>query len=239
MSQPTPSNVNDTAQPERTGSFWEKALDDIENQNAVQIRVDLIDVDPPVWRRLVVPRDWDLSQLHLVIQAAFGWTESHLHEFHIGGLTYGLDNVEGIVVEGPTTLDESAIRLSDFNSQPELSFEYLYDFGDNWTHKVVLERSLTLATIPTHATCVFGERAGPPEDVGGVSGYADFLAAIADKQHPDHDELTAWYGGPFDPELFDCLETDRYVRSALDRRKRRRPHQPRRKSKTASVEGAC
>ncbi len=238
MNQPTPPTISDTAEPERTATRWEKVLDDIESQNAVQVRVDLIGIDPPVWRRVVVPRDWNLSQLHLVIQAAFGWTDSHLHEFHIGGLTYCVNN-DMDVNFGPSTFDAAAVRLSDFENELELAFDYLDDFGDNWTHKVVFEQWLTLASTPTQATCVFGERAPPPEDVGGVSGYADFLTAIVDKQHPDHDQLTAWYGGPFDPGLFNCLETDRYVRNALNPGKRRRPHQPRRKSRTHSVEGAC
>ncbi len=196
--------------------------------NAVQVRVTLADIEPPIWRRLVVPWTFHLGQLHLVIQAAFGWWNCHLHEFRIGGLSYGDPEQIGTPeVEGDArSFDETEVRLLDFGRGEHVGFLYVYDFGDGWDHTVAFERLLTLDPPPRVATCLDGARARPPEDVGGVGGYEGFLEILADPQHPEHQETKQWAGGHFDPEWFDRALCDREVRTALRANRHIRLYQP-------------
>jgi Plasmid pRiA4b ORF-3-like protein len=198
--------------------------------NAVQIRVSLARIEPAIWRRLIVPIGFHLGQLHRVIQAAFGWWDYHLHEFRIGGLSYRDAEVCEPEFEGDArSFDESAVRLLDFDRGEDLRLLYVYDFGDDWEHVVEFERLLALDPKPRTANCIDGARARPPEDVGGVNGYADFLDIIADPENPEHRETKRWAGGHFDPEWFDREMTDRDVRNALRANRRIRLHQPRSK----------
>ena len=120
--------------------------------------------------------------------------------------------------------DEATVRLRDFGRAPGQSFEYVYDFGDNWQHRVTFEDLVAIDPAPRTASCIAGARACPPEDVGGTPGYARFLEIIADPDHPEHMEVLTWCGGRFDPEAFNLDRTNRDVRAALrtNRRIRRR-----------------
>ncbi len=137
-----------------------------------------------------------------MLQAAFSWTDSHLHEFRIGGLRYGdLDQLDD-GFGGVRVFDYSEVRLADFTGQ-ELAFSYLYDFGDDWTHVIRIAEWLSLNPLPRHAECLEGARARPPEDVRGSRSYADFLETIRDPDHDDHKAHLRWAGGHFDPDWFD------------------------------------
>ncbi|MBC7282134.1 plasmid pRiA4b ORF-3 family protein [Hoeflea sp.] len=195
--------------------------------NAVQIHVSLDEIAPQVWRRLVVPAQWDLGQLHLVLQAAFNWWNYHLFEFRIGGLRYGDVELltEDAFDDDPRVFDIYDVRLCDFAQGS--TFTYVYDFGDNWHHTVVVEEFLVLDTAPKQATCVDGARARPPEDVGGVPGYERFLEIISDRDDPEYVETFQWCGGYFDPAWFDLALADKDTRSALRADVKRRLHQPR------------
>ncbi|WP_253944281.1 plasmid pRiA4b ORF-3 family protein [Pseudogemmobacter hezensis] len=116
--------------------------------NAVRLHVALAEIEPPIWRRLVVPTDWTLGKLHLVLQAAFSWTDSHLHEIRIGGLRYGDTGQLEDSFGGVRIFDCSEVRLADFTGQ-ELAFSYLYDFGDDWTHVIRIEEWLSLDPLPS------------------------------------------------------------------------------------------
>ena len=195
--------------------------------NATRLRITIDDVEPLVWRRLVVPLSWRLDQLHLAIQAAFNWWNSHLHEFRIGGLRYGDPDVEDMAFEdSPRLFDEREVKLRDFGRENGVRFTYAYDFGDNWRHTVEIEELLALDIEPNLATCVDGARARPPEDVGGVSGYEAFLAIMADPRDTEHGDMKRWCGGHFDPEWFDLAIVDKDVKNALKANVRRRLHQP-------------
>ena len=85
------------------------------------------------------------------------------------------------------------------------SFQYEYDFGDSWDHEVVVEESVTSARGLKHAVCLTGENACPPEDCGGVYGYADLLQVLADPRHEEHEHMMEWAGGPIDPASFDLV----------------------------------
>ena len=211
-----------------------------ERPNAVQIRITLDDIEPPVWRRLIVPIAWNLGQLHLAIQAAFNWWNCHLHEFRIGGLRYGdVDVLQDDAFEDDSqAFDEQAVRLRDFEG-PGTTFTYVYDFGDNWRHTVEIEKLLALDAAPKRASCIAGARARPPEDVGGVSGYEEFLTVIGDANHPEHADTKTWCGGHFDPEWFDLELVDKDVRNALRANVRRRLYQPKPKGRTSSSDRGC
>lgn len=196
--------------------------------NALQLRIALAEIEPAIWRRLVVPRGWRLDQLHLGIQAAFNWWNYHLHEFQIGGLRYGDVEIEDVGFDDdPRLLDEREVRLRDFSLGRPLRFDYVYDLGDHWVHVVEFEKLLALDTAPKQASCIGGARARPPEDVGGVSGYERFLEIMADPLDPEHSDTKRWCGGHFDPEWFDLALADRYTKNALRANARRRLHQPR------------
>ena len=195
--------------------------------NAVRLRVSINHIEPVIWRRLIVPNYWNLQHLHLTIQAAFNWWNYHLHEFQIGGLRYG-DIAVGddfSCEDDPQLFDECEVRLRDF-SRAGACFSYSYDFGDNWQHTVELEETLTLESVPKKAICIDGARARPPEDVGGVSGYENFLEVMADPTDPEHKDTKRWCGGHFDPEWFDLETVNKDVGNALKPNPRRRLYQP-------------
>jgi hypothetical protein len=195
--------------------------------NAVQIRVSIDDIDPPAWRRLIVPIDWNLEQLHLTIQAAFNWWNYHLHEFQIGGLRFGdaAAAYESSSRDDPKVFEQTDVRLRDF-TRSGARFNYLYDFGDGWSHTVELEQWLSLDVAPKKAQCIDGARARPPEDVGGIPGYQRFLEILADPSDLEHDETKQWCGGYFDPDWFDLATVNKDVSNALKPNVKRRLHQP-------------
>ncbi|TCU06322.1 plasmid pRiA4b ORF-3 family protein [Rhizobium sullae] len=194
--------------------------------NAGEVRVSLDEIEPEVWRRLVLPSRWNLEQLHLAIQAAFNWWNYHLHEFQIGGLRYGDVELltEDAFDDDPRVFDFREVRLRDF--EEGAMFNYLYDFGDSWLHSVVIEKFAALDVAPKHGTCIDGARARPPEDVGGVSGYERFLEIMSDETDPEHADTKRWCGGHFDPEWFDLAVVDKDMRNALRSNVKRRLHQP-------------
>lgn len=166
-----------------------------------QLKATIIGTKPAVWRRLVVPEDITLARLHDVLQAAFGWWDCHLHEFEIGGVRYGVDDGE----DWSPPKDERRARLNTL-VKTGTSFLYVYDFGDDWRHKVVVEKVFPGTAGTKYPACTGGARACPPEDCGGVWGYEEFLAAIAEPDHDEHDSMLEWVGGSFDPEAFDSAD---------------------------------
>lgn len=166
-----------------------------------QLRVSLRYLKPEIWRRLVVPDIATLAQLHRLLQIVMGWTDSHMHEFRIGKTSYGTPDSEWADMN--PTLNEKRYTLTAVVGDRLKKFDYLYDFGDGWEHEVRIEKRLTGAEMPSRSQCTAGANACPPDDVGGVPGYCDFVAAVLDPKHPEHRELLQWYGAPFDPYRFD------------------------------------
>ena len=160
------------------------------------LRIQLDDVEPAVVRHVEVPLTIRLDRLHLVLQTAMGWTNSHLYEIRLRDIGWG--RPDPYFGDGP--LDASKARLIDvLEDVGARSLKYLYDFGDGWEHSVRIER-LTDA-LPGIAYPRLIEATGrcPPEDVGGPSGYREFLHAIADPNHEEHAERLQWIGSHFDP----------------------------------------
>lgn len=171
----------------------------------LQLRIELAWIKPTIWRRVVVPETITLPKLHQVIQAVMGWHDCHLHEFEIAGERYGIPDPDYDFAE-PVRV-EQRVRLATALGGAK-SFRYVYDFGDDWEHRIKVERRLPPAPLFDTALCIAGANASPPEDVGGEPGYADFVAAMADPDHPEHHDMLEWYGDPFDPAAFDISTVD-------------------------------
>ena len=180
------------------------------NSRVYQLKVTLLEVEPPVWRYFQVLGENTLYDLHCVLQVVMGWQECHLHEFIIGDARYStlygeMDHTEGVVEDQLVTLAEAA-------QQEGMKFAYAYDFGDDWQHEILVQKILEPEPKGTYPVCLGGERACPPEDCGGSMGYEEFLEAIRDPEHEDHDSLLEWAGGHFDPEAFDLKAVNRDLR---------------------------
>jgi hypothetical protein len=174
-----------------------------------QLKVTLNESHPPIWRRIQVP-DCTLGELHEVLQVVMGWGNSHLHQFIVNGKYFGEATHDDLDIE---VEDEDGIRLSDIytgKNTPRIVYEY--DFGDGWQHEIILEKILEPEPSVSYPCCLEGARACPPEDVGGIWGYAEFLEAISDPNHADHDEMVEWVGGEFDPEKFSVDEVNKELR---------------------------
>ena len=179
---------------------------------AYVIKITLTGSKPPIWRRLCVPGEITLDRLHDVIQIIMGWQECHLHCFEIGGQRY-TEAPEDVSTDGQ---EEGDFRLCDLVPRAKTKFSYEYDFGDRWQHTLIVD---AIDAVPTgHRACVGcldGKRSCPPEDVGGLDRYYEFLAALDDPQHPEHEGYQEWCGGHFDPKAFDIdevnLELGKYV----------------------------
>lgn len=162
----------------------------------VEINVTLEDIKPAVTRTLQVPMNIRLDRLHLVLQAAMGWTNSHLYLFDVAGTTWGMPDIEFADDDLPANKTTLAEALDDADVQ---SIRYLYDFGDSWEHRLKIGK--VISPDPGHIYPRLTNIAGrcPPEDVGGFPGYEHFLQVMADSSDPEHDGLKTWCGGSFDP----------------------------------------
>ena len=169
-----------------------------------QLNIALRGLRPPVWRRVIVPGTLMLAKVHEVIQTAFGWTDTHLHKFYVDGSAYGrpTDFDEDVLNEARTTLAQV------LETQVE-RFTYVYDFGDDWVHDVVVEKVITGNSGSEGPVCLAGKRHRPPEDCGGARAYREFLRAIRSPEHEEHEAMLEWVAGAFDPEAFDMALVNR------------------------------
>lgn len=186
------------------------------SERLYQFKITLKGTEPPIWRRIQV-KDCTLDKLHEHIQTAMGWTNSHLHQFDIGGVIYGDPQLlyEGWEDEDPP-IDSLRVRISQIlrAGGKRCTFDYEYDFGDGWAHSILFEGCLRAEEGVRYPLCVEGERACPPEDVGGIDGYHDYLEAMADPKHEEHESFVEWRG-PFDPEAFSAEKATKAMRRGL------------------------
>lgn len=165
-----------------------------------QLKITLAKSKPSIWRRILVPLDFTLNKLHDVIQGCFEWDHSHLYSFEIHG-QYVDDEDEQFTQK----LNQLALTVKS-------KFKYTYDFGDNWVHDILIEKLLPLDGRKKCPLCLSGERAGPPEDSGGIGGYEDYLQILSDKNHPDYDDVLEWMGDDVHPEMFDVESINKRLR---------------------------
>jgi hypothetical protein len=167
----------------------------------LQLKVQLRDVTPSVWRRLLVPADTLLSRLADVLIATMGWNGTHLHCFYVGGTRYGPDDA---TLPDMDEIDESTVTLGEaLGTETRFSFEY--DFGDDWRHRIDVERTFDADLGLSLPVCVAGKNACPPDDCRGPAGYELLLEAVSDSAHEEHAAMTEWVGMPLDRAEFDLI----------------------------------
>ena len=169
-----------------------------------QFKVTLRGIRPPIWRRFQVTDDLTFYQFHRVLQEVMGWYGGHLHLFDLNGFQItDAETLDEGFIDGE---DEQKARLKQHVRQEGQKFRYVYDFGDDWDHEVVLEKILPVEADVVYPRCLKGKRACPPEDCGGIWGYEELLEILADTDHAEHATYMEWVGDEFDPEAFDLEE---------------------------------
>jgi hypothetical protein len=155
-----------------------------------RICISLQEIEPRIWRRVDVPVGMSLKGLHDVIQAVIGWGDYHLFEFRIGDRLYGVPAPGEDY--GRKVLHAKSVKLASLVAKGVRRFEYVYDFGDHWQLAIEIEETGQTDADLWYPRFVDGARRGPPEDVGGVPGYAHFLKAVSNPRNREHRELTEW-----------------------------------------------
>lgn len=190
--------------------------------SAYTLRIDIVGAKPPIWRRIAVRSDVTLDALHRVLQATFGWWDGHLHRFSLGDpYTSPYFTTPADLYEGEEGTPEEAARLDQVLTEVGGRLTYEYDFGDGWTHRILLESSEPWPEDESRtAWCLTGRRAGPLEDSGGIWGYAELAdwvrSGFAEDRAPDNaEDLADWIPDGFDPDHFSVAETDQAIESAL------------------------
>ena len=174
-----------------------------------QLKITLDGIEPEIWRRVQV-KDCSLTKLHQVIQAVMGWADYHMYYFEIAGERYS----DPQMIEDTDWKNAKKVRLSEVVKAGHWKLKYVYDMGDDWHHAITVEEALAPEPRAKYPRCIAGARACPPEDCGGIWGYEDFLEAIRDPKHEDHDEMLEWAGGEFDPEAFDLKAANKATKEA-------------------------
>jgi hypothetical protein len=176
-----------------------------------QFKITLSDIKPRIWRRIQVPSSFTFQNLHEAIQHAFGWDNSHLHQFIISprnGMTESISiGFDDPIEDELDNINESKIQISSYFSLTNKRAKYQYDFGDDWMHDILLEKIIPIETGIKYPRCIDGKRACPPEDCGGAWGYEYLLEVINDPDHPEYNERLEWIG-EFDSEDFDVKEVN-------------------------------
>ena len=167
------------------------------------IHIALNDIEPEIWRRVAVPLDLSLKGLHDIIQAVMGWQDYHLFEFTIGERVYGLTDPGWDY--GRKIFKAKLAKLATFVAQGVDAFGYVYDMGDNWQHTVTVEAVEPGDAAQKYPLFIDGARRAPPEDVGGLPGYYEFIEAVSKPRHREHGRMLEWYGRPYDPNDIDLL----------------------------------
>ena len=168
-----------------------------------QLKITLQGAKPPIWRRIQVPGITTLALLHEVIQICMGWTDYHLHQFIIEKTKYTLPDSDGDLLG---SRDERSFTLQALAAKLEPHFQYIYDFGDDWQHRIQVEKILAAGEGHPYPVLLAGKRACPPEDIGGLPGYLELLEISGDPESEEFETTMAWLGEDFSPESFDRAE---------------------------------
>ena len=172
-----------------------------------QLKITLQETKPEIWRRFLVDSSIKLPDLSKVIQTVMGWTNSHLHQFVKDGKIYSEPDEQSY----RESVDYRKIRLNQFMTEEKQSVIYDYDFGDGWSHKIVLEKIIS-DKIQNYPECIGGKRACPPEDCGGPFGYGNLIEILSDPDNEEYDSMMDWLEGDYDPEFFDMEEVNEMLK---------------------------
>jgi len=186
-------------------------------RNVYQVQVELLHTEPKIWRRLLVPPHFTLRRFHQALQAAMGWTNSHLHEFRVGLQTYGAPDKDNDSFGITRRKDERHVLLRELLPHIGSRAFYTYDFGDSWEHEVALEKLRKFDPGAIYPVCIAGEMACPPEDCGGLPGYCQLLEAIRDPRHEQHAEVLELLGQGYDPLRFPLDQVNRRLQRLKSR----------------------
>lgn len=172
------------------------------------LEIELLGIEPAIWRSFVVPASITLAQLHEVIQMVMGWRDCHSYRFHIGHQRY-----TRWPALGEDGLPSKDYHLDELVDEEGAAFGYLYDFGDGWEHQLFLEEIFYMDPgASDELVCIDGARACPPENIGGALGYLEFLDVVSDPSNDEYESTIEWLGGTFDSERFDIDELNRQLK---------------------------
>lgn len=189
-----------------------------------RIKVTLRGSQPVIWRRIEVPAAIALSDLHAVLQIVMGWTDSHLHHFYVSTsrgvhpVFYGMLDPDW---DTEDTLDERRYALNQVVHKARQKLIYEYDFGDSWEHELLLEKVVAADPSAEYPRCLEGEYNGPPEDVGGLWGFANFVSIMSNPRHKEYAEMREWYGSRYDPLDFDLVAVNKRLKRIKPKRQLR------------------
>jgi hypothetical protein len=189
------------------------------------LHVQLAEIEPPIWRRLVVPGPRTLQALHGIFQAVMPWQDYHLYQFEISDTRYEDPNPDD---RDPSVPDPRAFALDQLELSQGSRFQYIYDFGDGWLHDITVEGVVPLPGDVLLPVCLGGSRACPPEDCGGVGGYEELVAALRRPQSAAARKYREWLGRVYDPEQLDLAAINVRLGHRAPRGNRPGPRKPRR-----------
>ena len=174
-----------------------------------RLKISLDETKPEIWRRVLVPGKLSLEKLHMIIQIAMGWSNSHLHEFEINSKRYiNPDHDPDGIDTFPQAFNEKKVKIADVLSKKD-RFTYSYDFGDNWNHSITVEEIEDPNEIFNYPLCIDGANACPPEDCGGIHGFYELIENLKIAGSEEYLEAMAWVGGQFNPCSFDANRVNR------------------------------
>ncbi len=174
-----------------------------------QLKITLKHTSPPIWRRIQVPGNLDLIDLHDIIQVFMGWDNDHLFSFVVGGVRY--EDIEDN--SDPSVKGVYETPISTAFTRKGAKGIYTYDLGDNWDHEVLVEGIVDPEPGIKYPICTEGKLACPPEDCGGVGGYYRLLGILKDPTHEEYNDMLEWVGDGFDPDRFDCEDVNQRLPS--------------------------
>lgn len=182
-----------------------------ESIQLAHLKVSIKGIKPPIFRELIIPMDMSFQEMHILIQAAFGWENAHLYQFNYKN---------EIICEENTLIDQDYIsaeleRLSDSIVLKGDTIFYEYDFGDSWVHSIKISKIYDSKPDEKYPRCLKGGRACPPEDVGGVFGYYHMLEVLSEPESEEYSDLLEWLGDGYDPEYFSLDEINKKIDKIL------------------------
>jgi len=174
----------------------------------LQLKISLKEIEPKIWRRVLVEDSISFYELHEVIQKVMSWEDYHLFKFEFNNISITPPDA-GFLEEDEK--DPKKVKVNEFVNSEKQKFLYIYDFGDNWEHSIIVEKILKKNDSKEYPICIAGKRAGPPEDCGGVWGYEEILGILKDKKHLEYKEKIEWLGEDFDSEEFDIIDVNAFL----------------------------